>query len=137
MYSKYISFATSLLGIPVNAEIESMAATPFIQACRHGQGGLEIFKPIIRMSEPVEKKGDLSRFKRGIVVGVRWAVLCTSETAGIFPHTNFQGLQRLVQKKEKISSQFSGRKSAVDARGHTTMAILFWEGSSHINNHLL
>lgn len=35
------------------------------------------------MSEPVEKKGDLSRFKRGIVVGVRWAVLCTSETAGI------------------------------------------------------
>ncbi len=48
-----------------------MAAAQCIYASRCGEEDLLKFKPSIRRG----KKGDLSDFERGMVVGVRWAGL--------------------------------------------------------------
>ncbi len=54
-----------------------MAATQCIQASRCGEDDVLKFKPNIRMG----KKGDLSDFERGMVVGARRAGLSISKTA--------------------------------------------------------
>ena len=49
------------------------------------------------------KKGDLSDFEHGLVVGDRWAGLSISETAdllGFFYAPPSLGLQRMVRKSE-------------------------------------
>ncbi len=56
-----------------------MAATQCIYASRCGEDDLLKFKPSIRMG----KKGDLSDFERGRVVGARRADLSISKTADI------------------------------------------------------
>ncbi len=67
------------------------------------------------------KKGDLSDFERGMVVGARRAALSISKTADLlrFSHTTISKVYREWSKKEKISSerQFCGRKCLVDVRG--------------------
>lgn len=69
-----------------------MTATFCIYACRHGQDNILKFKPSIRL----ERKGDLSEYKRGMVVCARQAALSVSETAALlgFSHTTFPTVYR-------------------------------------------
>ena len=75
------------------------------------------------------KKGDLSDFECGLVVGARqfWAFqkLVTYWDFHVQPSLGFKGER---SEKEKISSeqQFSGRKCLVDVRGQRTMDRLVW-----------
>ncbi len=74
------------------------------------------------------KKGDLSDFERGMVVGVRQAGLSISKTADLleFSRTNISRVYREWSEKEKISSerQLCGRKCLVDVRGQRRMGRL-------------
>ncbi len=68
------------------------------------------------------KKGDLSDFERGMVVGARRAGPSISKTADDllrFSHTTISRVFREWSEKEKIFSerQLCGRKYFVDVRG--------------------
>ncbi len=67
------------------------------------------------------KKGDLSDFERGMVVGARRAGLSISKTTDLlgFLHTTISMVYREWSEKEKISSeqQLCGWKCLVDVRG--------------------
>ncbi len=66
------------------------------------------------------KKGDLSDFERGMVVGARPSGLSISKTADLlgFLHTTISRVYGEWSEKEKISSerQLCGRKCLVDVR---------------------
>ncbi len=91
---------------------------------RCGKNDLLKFKPSIRMG----KKGDLSDFERGMVVGARRAGLSILKTADIlrFSRTTISRVYREWSEKEKISSewQLCGRKCLVDVRGKRRMGRL-------------
>ncbi len=74
------------------------------------------------------KKGDLSDFERGMVVGARRADLSISKTADLlgFSCTTKAKVYRDWSKKEKISSewQLCGQKCLVDVRGQRRMGRL-------------
>ncbi len=69
----------------------------------------------------MEKKGDLSDFERGLVVGAIRAGLSISKTADLlgFSRTTIVWIYREWSEKEKISSeqQLCRRKCLVDVRG--------------------
>ncbi len=66
------------------------------------------------------KKGDLSDFERGMVVGTRRAALSISKTVDLLGYSRTT-ISRVYRKseKEKISSerQLCGQKCLVDVRG--------------------
>ncbi len=72
------------------------------------------------------KKGDLSYFECGMVVGARRAGLSISKTADLlgFSRTTISRVYRELSEKEKRSSerQLCGRKCLVDVRGQRRMA---------------
>jgi len=74
------------------------------------------------------KKGDLSDFKHGMVVGARRAGLSISKTADLlgFSTSTISSIYREWSEKEKISSerQLCGRKCLVDVRGQRRMGRL-------------
>ncbi len=74
------------------------------------------------------KKGELSDFERGMVVGARQAGQSISKTADLlgFSRTTISRVYRELSKKEKISSewQLCGWKCLVDVRGHRKMGKL-------------
>ncbi len=74
------------------------------------------------------KKGDLSDFERGMVVGARRAGLSISKTADLleFSRTTISRVYREWSEKEKISSeqQLCGRKCLVDVRDQRRMGRL-------------
>ncbi len=71
------------------------------------------------------KKGDLSDFERGMVVGVRRAGLSISKTADLLglSRTTISRVYREWSEKEKISSerQLCRQKCRVDVRGQRRM----------------
>ncbi len=76
----------------------------------------------------MRKKGDLSDFERGMVVGGRRADLSISKTADLlgFSRTTISRVDREWSEKEKISSerQLRGWKCLVDVRGQRRMGRL-------------
>ncbi len=74
------------------------------------------------------KKGDLSDFEHGMVVGARRAGLSISKTADLleFSRTTISRVYREWSEQEKISSeqQLCGRKCLVDVRGQKRMGRL-------------
>ncbi len=77
------------------------------------------------------KKGDLSYFEYGMVVGARRAGLSISKTSDLlgFSRTTISRVYRECSEKEKISSerQLCGRKCLVDVRGQRRMGRLVRE----------
>ncbi len=74
------------------------------------------------------KKGDLSDFERGMVVGAKRAGLSISKTADLlgFSHTTISRVYRECSEKEKISSErkLCGGKCLVEVRGQRRMGSL-------------
>ncbi len=90
-------------------------------ASTSGEDNLLKFKPSIRMG----KKGDLSDFEHGMVVGARQAGLSISKITDLleFSRRTNSRVYREWSEKEKISSewQLCGRKCLVNVRGQRRM----------------